>query len=169
MSKAPYRFDSLPLGRGQIGIGPLPGRGGDLAGDLAQVAGFEPALVISVTGTDEMRDMGAQHLPDLLARAGIDWAHFPITDFGLPDAPTDARWQDISDQARGVLDKGGKVFVHCKAGLGRSGMVALRLMIENGEAPDVALARLRAARPGTVETPAQEGWAAGRAGDAPGN
>ena len=51
------------------------------------------------------------------------------------------------------------VAVHCRAGIGRSGMVALRLMIEAGEAPDDALARLRTVRPCAVETTAQMHWA----------
>ena len=159
MNKPPYRFDILPLGKGRIGIGPLPGRDGDLAGDLAQIAGFDPAPVISMTGTDAMSALGAADLPGELARAGIGWAHFPVTDFGLPDSETDAGWKTVSGQARTVLEAGGNVFVHCKAGLGRSGMVAMRLMVETGEAPEAALARLRTARPGTVETGAQVDWA----------
>ena len=53
----------------------------------------------------------------------------------------------------------GRVLIHCKGGCGRSGMVALRLMIEAGEAPDEALARLRSVRPCAVETDAQMRWA----------
>ena len=164
MRDAAYRFDILPLGRGQIGIGPLPGRNRDLAGDLLQVMRFGPGLVISMTGSGEMAALGAGDLPARLARAAIPWAHFPITDFGLPDAATDAGWPALAAQAHAVLEGGGRVFVHCKAGLGRSGMVVLRLMIEAGEAPDAALARLRAYRPGTVETAAQENWATGGPG-----
>jgi hypothetical protein len=40
-------------------------------------------------------------------------------------------------------------------------MVALRLMIECGESPPRALARLRAVRPCAVETPDQMQWAYG--------
>ncbi|HHX88459.1 MAG TPA: protein phosphatase [Paracoccus sp.] len=164
MRGAAYRFDILPLGKGQIGIGPLPGRSRDLAGDLAQLMRFGPGLVISLTGSDEMTLRGAGKLPARLACAGIPWAHFPITDFGLPDAATDAGWPALSARVQAGLAKGERVFVHCKAGLGRSGMVVLRLMIEAGEAPDAALARLRACRPGTVETAAQEDWARAGAG-----
>jgi len=159
MSKPPYRFDILPLGTGQIGIGPLPGCDADLAGDLVQIMNFTPSLVISMTSTEEMTTVGAQGLPDHLARAGIAWVHFPVTDFGLPDNATNAGWQALSEQAHTVLAAGGKIFVHCRAGLGRSGMVTLRLMVEAGEAPDAALARLRAVRPGAVETGAQLDWA----------
>ena len=51
--------------------------------------------------------------------------------------------------------------VHCMGGCGRSGMILLRLMIDAGETPDSALARLRTARPCAVETKAQMRWATG--------
>jgi hypothetical protein len=38
-------------------------------------------------------------------------------------------------------------------------MIALRLMVERGEPAEAALARLRAARPGAVETAEQLAWA----------
>jgi hypothetical protein len=38
-------------------------------------------------------------------------------------------------------------------------MAALRLMVEAGEPPDTALGRLRAVRPGAVETEDQMAWA----------
>jgi len=42
--------------------------------------------------------------------------------------------------------------------------MALRLMVEHGEAPNAALQRLRMVRPCAVETDAQQAWAAGTAG-----
>ena len=49
--------------------------------------------------------------------------------------------------------------IHCFGGCGRSGMAALRLMVEAGEDADEALERLRAVRPCAVETDAQLRWA----------
>ena len=45
---------------------------------------------------------------------------------------------------------------HCKGGLGRAGMVAARLLVESGYTPEDAIERVRAARPGAIETQAQE-------------
>lgn len=154
-----YPFDTLSLGAGLLGIGPLPGVNGDLPGDLEQIGDFAPALVISMTETDEMEALGAAELPKALERVGIGWAHFPIADFDIPDVDAIARWPDIAARAREILDRGGKVLMHCRGGLGRSGMMALRLMIETGEPPEAALERLRCARPGAVETGDQLRWA----------
>jgi ADP-ribosyl-[dinitrogen reductase] hydrolase len=47
--------------------------------------------------------------------------------------------------------------VHCKGGLGRTGMFAARILIElEGLGADEASARCREVRPGTVETAGQE-------------
>ena len=61
----------------------------------------------------------------------------------------------------GHLARGEGLLLHCRGGQGRSGMIALRLLVERGEAPDAGLTRLRQARPGAVETAAQLAWASG--------
>ena len=147
----------LPTGAGVLALCPLPGAGGALTRDLAQIAGFAPALVISMTEERERAELGAADLPDRLAARGIGWAPFPVPDFGTPAAG--AGWDAVSTRAKAVLDAGGRVLVHCRGGLGRSGMAVLRLLVERGEDPAAALARLRAVRPGAVETEAQRIWA----------
>ena len=146
-------------------LSPLPLRDGTLAlcavptGADARTAltAFAPALVISMTEPDELQSLGAGDLPDWLAAQGILWRGFPIPDFGTP--PPRADWAALARDAASILDTQGRVLLHCRGGLGRSGMVALRLMIEAGENADTALTCLRAARPGAVETKAQEHWA----------
>ena len=148
---------TLPAGQGTLALCPLPGLGGDLGGDIAQIIAFAPQMVISMTEDTERAALGAATLPDHLAKAGIAWHAFPIRDYGTPAPGAD--WATISRAAHAVLAQGGRVLAHCRGGLGRSGMVILRLMIELGEDPDAALNRLRAIRPGAVETPDQARWA----------
>jgi ADP-ribosyl-[dinitrogen reductase] hydrolase len=59
-----------------------------------------------------------------------------------------------------MLCDASNIVVHCRGGIGRAGMVAARLLVELGDAPDVATAKVRAARhPKAVETLEQERWA----------
>lgn len=156
----PLTIAELRLGGGVLALSPMPGRGGAYAADLRDLLAFGPALVLTMTTAAELASKDAGSLPEDLARSGIDWLHLPIVDFGAPDPVTAGLWPDASARAMAVLARGGKVLVHCMGGCGRSGMAALRLMVEAGEEPSAALARLRAVRPCALETPEQFGWAA---------
>lgn len=142
---------------GALGLCPMPGRTGDYAGDLAVVLGWRPSLVLTLAETGELAARGAAGLPADLAAAGVGWLHLPIPDFGTPPAALRAIWPETSARLRGSP----RLLVHCMGGCGRSGMIALRLMIEAGEAAEPALTRLRDARPCAVETKAQMRWAFG--------
>lgn len=146
---------------GILAITQLPGRSGDYFTDLGHICDWKPGLVISLTLPEEMELAGAAGLGQDVQRAASRWAHLPISDFGTPGHEVRSRWPEVSHTARRALVGGGRVLIHCKGGCGRSGMAALRLMIECGESPEAALTRLRAVRPCAVETEAQLEWALG--------
>lgn len=157
-----FSIAAVAAGPGRIGICRLPGRSGDIDGDVAAIRAWAPAVVVSMTEAAEMVRFGAAGLPALLARDGIGWRHFPIIDFGAPEGEVFPIWSALTAELHAALDAGGGVLLHCRAGLGRSGMVALRLLVERGEDAGAALDRIRAARPGAVETGAQAEWAGAR-------
>ncbi|WP_435257428.1 phosphatase domain-containing putative toxin [Thioclava sp. FR2] len=157
----PFQIAELDLLRGQLGICPMPGRGGRYEADLAAIVQWSPDLVLTMTTREELAAKGADDLPADLALHGIHWVHLPIPDFGTPPGQTAAAWPDTSAHARAILANGGRVLAHCMGGCGRSGMALLRLMVDAGEDPDSALLRLRSARPCAVETPEQLAWASG--------
>ena len=85
----------------------------------------------------------------------------PITDFGVPSP---LQMQSILQSIQSALDQGGKVYVHCKAGIGRTGTVAATWLREQGLDGELALALLmqkwqamdkRFEAPHTPETEAQ--------------
>jgi len=150
---------ALPVLQGILAIAPLPGRDGDYAQDIAHIRDWKPALVMSMTTANELAEVGATDLGADLQDAGTRWVHLPVVDFSCPDVAVDEAWHGASRIASAALAGGGRVLIHCRGGCGRSGMAALRLMIETGEAPRTALARLRALRPCVIETEAQMTWA----------
>jgi len=150
---------ALGVGDGILALTGLPGSGGDYAEDLSHIRDWRPALVISMTTGPEMAAAGAADLGADLQAMGCRWVHLPVPDFDAPPEAIIAKWSPVSQSALQALAGGGRVLVHCRGGCGRSGMVALRLMLESGEAPEAALARLRAVRPCAVETDAQMRWA----------
>ncbi|WP_028028885.1 hypothetical protein [Gemmobacter nectariphilus] len=148
-----YPAAEIQVGAGWISLSPLPGRGGDLAADVAGLVRWRADLLVSLT---EAAEMVTGDLPGALLAAGIGWRHLPIPDFGIPDGSAEAVVRGLTDR----LAQGQRIALHCMGGCGRSGMIALRLMVLAGEAPGPALERLRAVRPCAVETPAQYDWAA---------
>lgn len=150
----------LAVGGGKLGIGPMPGRGGTYARDLAEVLDWGPGLALTMTTLAELAEKGAEGLPGDLAAVGVEWLHLPIADYGVPSGQMLAAWPGAAARVRDLLAAGGRVWVHCMGGCGRSGTAALRLMVEAGEEPRAALARLRQMRPCAVETPEQFEWAA---------
>lgn len=154
-----YEVFAVPIGAGQLALAPVPGADGDLGADVAAIVQWGATLVISTTESEEMQNLGAGALPEVLNAARIAWAHFPIRDFGVPEAKVEAKWTGLSERARQQIEAGGHVLVHCRGGCGRSGMLMLRLMVDAGLAAEEAFQRLRAVRPCAVETDAQVVWA----------
>ncbi|MCT4555294.1 MAG: dual specificity protein phosphatase family protein [Pelagimonas sp.] len=155
----PIVIHALPVGGGILALSPLPGAGGTYRGDLDHIASWTPAFVITLMTEAELVAAQVQTLGADIQDKGARWLHFPIKDFSTPDAEAARAWDDISTSTRKALLGGGRVLVHCRGGCGRSGMIALRLMIEAGEAPDEALTRLRQVRPCAIETEDQMRWA----------
>lgn len=146
----------LPVGGGELALSPMPGRTRHYHADWQHLLAWHPDLVLTMTTQAELHRKGAGTFGTDLGNAGIGWLHLPVADFGVPQ---DMDWPQARDQVHAVLSQKGRVLVHCFGGCGRSGMMVLRLMIAAGEAPDTALARLRAVRPCAVETEEQMRWA----------
>ncbi len=164
----PLRIDELdcqPQAPGVIGITFCPGKCGDsvhgapwardLALDLTVIARWGATAVITLVESHELSTLGVAHLGDAVRRHGMAWHHLPIPDLQAPGAAFQQAAGDALRQTLAALHRGEKVLVHCRGGLGRAGTVAASMLIELGEAPGTALQRVRQARPGAVETPAQ--------------
>src|SRR5260370_42319106 len=85
------------------------------------------------------------HVPNLGAtveRAGMEWHHLPIRDVSIPNEHFENLWVYSGHRLRGALAAGRKVLVHCRGGLGRSGMIAAGLLVEMGEEPKEASRRV---------------------------
>ncbi len=169
----PLQIAQLPVGTGMIGITFAPGKqqagqsgrhARDLAADLDRIAGWNAAMVVTLVEAHELNALGIAAIGLEVGRRHMAWRHWPIADYQVPDAAFEAAWPVRSAQLRSLLACGGRVVIHCKGGLGRAGMIAARLLVENGTAPVEAVAAVRAVRPHAIETSAQERWvAAGRA------
>lgn len=162
----PLRIDELPAGEGRLGLTFCPGKvdphshngpwARDLEADLAAIRAWGATAVVTLMEGHELERLQVPRLGEAVEARGLDWYHLPIVDVDIPEADFEIRWHYAGLRLRAALRRGGKVLLHCRGGLGRTGTVAARLLVELGEEPARALARVRDARPGTVETRRQE-------------
>jgi ABC-type branched-subunit amino acid transport system ATPase component len=103
-----------------------------------------------ITLTERDMDLAA------LARHRLNNLHLPIFD---RQAPTIAQAYMLASRIQRLMDHGVTVAVHCKAGMGRTGVVLAAWLIREGAYSAAnALARLRRINPAYVQTQEQEAF-----------
>jgi ADP-ribosyl-[dinitrogen reductase] hydrolase len=149
-------IEAAPAATGAILVLPAPTGSPDV--HARQLAAVGAAVLVSLVEPGEAARLGLDlgRLARACAAHGTAFRHAPIADLAVPGADFEAAWADLGPRLAGELRHGRRLAIHCRAGLGRSGTVAARLLIELGLDPEQAVARVRVARPGAIETPAQE-------------
>ncbi len=104
----------------------------------------------------ELEMLGVRDLGSRAGHAGLDWLQLPIVDVSVPSPAFETDWPAHARELVSRLERGESLVLHYRGGLGRTGLVAARLLIEMGHDASEAIGRVRAVRPGTIETSAQE-------------
>lgn len=168
-SADPLRIDELaiPGCPGIIGLTSCPGRKraflscgtreSELEADLAAIKAWGAEILLSLIEPQEYATYGVELMRELIPQ-GILHLRLPIEDGSTPDASWENSWEVAGPKIRATLSRGGRVCVHCIGGLGRTGLVAARLLVEFGAQPQEAIRMVRKTRPGTIETAAQEDY-----------
>lgn len=162
----PLSIDAVRCGLGEIGLTLCPGKKGasvygapwdrDLASDLAVIKKWGATTLVTFL---EDHEFGILSVPDLGQKAeefGLEWHHLPIPDVKVPTERFELLWTYSGHVLRKKLASGEKIVLHCRGGLGRTGVVGARLLIEFGLDPSDAIGRVRAARKGAIETKEQK-------------
>lgn len=164
----PLRIDAVPApGSGLIGMTFCPGKKQafavsgswhrDLDHDLDRIQAWNAVAVVTLMEQHELVSYGVERIGAAVMSRGMEWYHLPIIDADVPREPFEARWVDDGRRLRAHLIEGRRILLHCRGGLGRTGMIAARLLAELGMPAQTAAAAVRVARPGAIETEDQLG------------
>ena len=169
----PLQIAALSAGAecGRVGITFCPGKldrhamsghwERDLALDLDRIRDWGAAAVVTLVEPQELTLLRVERLGEEVLRRGMLWFHLPIVDVSTPDEQFERQWNATAGELHTLLRSGRDVLVHCRGGLGRAGMIAGRLLVELGMKPATAIERVRAVRPGAIQTREQERYVLG--------
>ena len=168
MKNSPLQISEIHIGNklGKIGISSCPGlkektnfisaKNRDLNSDIDTISSWNPRVALTLMEQQELEEWGIKELGNAITNQNIDWYHMPIQDMSIPDPNFEAEWVTVGSIIQSTLRDGNNVYMHCRGGLGRSGTVAARILVELGWSSDQAIAKVREIRPGSIETKAQE-------------
>jgi protein-tyrosine phosphatase len=143
--------------RGRLAVAARP-RGGAWLDDEA--AGWRRAdldVIVSLLENEETAQLEMVREREVAESNGVAFISFPIPDRGMP-----ASMPDVLSLLKTIveaLEKGKNVAVHCRQGIGRSGLIAVGALMTSGLGAEKAIEIVSTARGLTVpETPAQLRW-----------
>jgi protein-tyrosine phosphatase len=133
--------------------GPWPGklalaarpRGGDwLEEEMAAWRRAGVDAVVSLLTAEEEQDLDLAREGSEAGTLGMDFISFPIPDRETPRS--DSALAAALEKVDAALSSGRNVVVHCRQGIGRTGLVAACLLVSKGLSPETAVERLSVAR-----------------------
>lgn len=150
-----YWIDAV--GPGRLGIMARPQGAAALPAEVRAWAVIDVHAVVTLLEPVEADALGLQDELVLCALCGIELLGFPVPDHGVP-SDADA-FLELAARLATLVKAGKTVVIHCRAGIGRSGLLAAAVLVRAGVPADEALDCLTRARGVVVpETLEQENW-----------
>ena len=138
------RIDKVPTGNKRL-----------LQTDLDEIIDWGANGILCLVEPHELKLNKVEPLPALVQQAGMWWKHLPIIDMDIPNQEFENVWAVEGERIRHALRIGERVAIHCYAGLGRTGLIAARILVEFGVEPEQAIKRVRRENRRRIQNKAQ--------------
>jgi len=145
------------MGLGRLAIMARPRANDWLADEVAAWRAEGVDVVVGLLAAEEVAELGLADEPALCRGQGIEFLSFPVQDRGVPALPLACRLliDELSQRLRGARS----VAIHCRAGIGRSALIAAFVMRTLGVEADASFRLISAARGVRVpDTDSQMEW-----------
>lgn len=124
-----------------------------LSEDITHYKSFGITEIVSLLRDDEIQELALEGELEVCNQVGIGFKRFPIHDRGLPEIIS---LRNLAKRAAKQIDAGASIAVHCRAGIGRAGLLACCILQELGFGAVQALTDVSEARGVRVpDTPEQ--------------
>ncbi|MDQ1921108.1 protein-tyrosine phosphatase family protein [Massilia pseudoviolaceinigra] len=152
----PEIYKVAGIGRGCLAVMAKPVAGEWIDDEFSGIARYGITGMVSLLERHEIHELGLVDAPALCASNGITFTHFPIADRGLPASP--GVFALVQALGRRIED-GEHIVIHCRAGIGRTGLMAAAVLVRHGWTPEDAFRQVSASRGVQVpDTPEQYAW-----------
>jgi hypothetical protein len=153
---AQIRWIDFPAA-GRLAIMPRPRSGDWLDDEIQDWRAQGVDVIVSLLENEEIKELGLGGEPALCRQHGIEFFSFPIPDRGVPASLKDAT--GVVQMVASRLGDGKAVAVHCRAGIGRSSLIAASVLVCLRADPARAFELIGQARGLSVpDTDAQREW-----------
>jgi hypothetical protein len=143
--------------KGRLAIVPRP-RGGDwLEDEVRAWRDGDLDVIVSLLTAREATELGLNDEAQQAQASGLQFLQFPISDYSVPSSLEGTL--AFIEKLDLALSTGKSVGIHCRQGIGRSGIIASALLVRRGVSGEEAWERVARARGRSVpDTEEQREW-----------
>jgi protein-tyrosine phosphatase len=157
LSIVPDIYDLELIGSGSVSVMAKPVAGEWIDDEFSGISKHGITRIISLLERSEAYEVGLKDEEIYAEKHQLEFVSYPIPDRGLPSSINEfSRFtKDLYQSAA----KGNNIVIHCRAGIGRTGIVAAGVLLHCGFTAEQAFKHISEKRGVSVpDTPEQENW-----------
>lgn len=152
----PTTYQVIELGNGILSVMAKPVPGEYIEDEFIGLARLGINKIVCLLEDWEQKELGLASEELLCQKHGLKYHSFPIPDRGLPNTNLAL---ELAEQLYNEICKGSHIAVHCRAGIGRTGIIAGAILLHSGMSSTSAFELISKARGIRVpDTEEQENW-----------
>lgn len=153
----PTIYNVATIGQGSLAMMAKPTGGEWIEDTFAAIAQSGITHMVSLLEAAEVYELGLRAAAHLSQQYEIKFTSYPLPDRGLPSSIVS--FARFSKGLHSSIVAGDAVVIHCRAGIGRTGLVAAGILLHTGLSPNQAFDHVSQCRGVSVpDTPEQQAW-----------